>query len=59
MKSKGKVTPKKGADIGIEINWSDLTIKLPITDLIIYWKSLTVINKYLPKTRALYCVIII
>ena len=59
MKSKGKATPRKGVDVRIEINWSDLTIKLLITDLIIYWKSLTITNKYLPKIRALYCAIII
>jgi len=59
MKSKGKVIPKKGVDIGIRINRSDLTIKLLIIDLIIYWKLLTITNKYLLKIRALYYVIII
>ena len=34
MKSKGKATPKKGVDVGIGTNWSDLTIKLLITDSI-------------------------
>ena len=59
MKSKGKVTPRKGVDIGIERNRSDLTIKLLMTDLIIHWKSPTITDKYLLKTRALYCAIII
>jgi len=36
MKSKGKTILRKGVDIGIEINQSYLTIKLLITDLIIY-----------------------
>jgi hypothetical protein len=58
MKSKGKATPKKGVDIGTERNRSNLTIKLLITDLIIYWKSPTITNKYLPKIRASYYAII-
>jgi len=58
MKSKGKAIPRKGVDAGTEINWSNLIIKLLITDLMTYWKSLTVTNKYLLKMRALYYAII-
>ena len=36
MKFKGKATPRKGVDKKTRMNWSDLTIKLPITDLIIH-----------------------
>ena len=36
MKSKGKATPKKGVDKGIKTNQFNLTIKLLMTDLIIY-----------------------
>jgi hypothetical protein len=56
MKFKGKATPKKGIDKEIRINQSDLTIKLLMMDLMIYWKSPIVTDKYLLKIRALYCV---
>ena len=59
MKFKGKATPKKGIDKGIKTNQSNLTIKLPMTDLMIYQKSLIITDKYLPKIRALYYAIIV
>jgi hypothetical protein len=59
MKFEGQVTPRKGIDEETSINWFNLTIKLPMIDLIIYWKLPIITNKYLLKMRALHYTIII